>query len=58
MFGHSKAEDAVKEMLDVLDKPAIPIKLMVSLGMNGPNVNRSIMENLNQVIRHKKFQLW
>ena len=34
MFGHSKAEDVVKDMLDLLDKLAIPIKLMVSLGMD------------------------
>ena len=56
MFGHFKAEDIVKEMLDVLDKLAIPIKLMVSLGMDGPNVNKSIMVKLNQVKTEKGFQ--
>ena len=51
-----KAEDVVKEMLDVLDRLAVPIKLMVSFGMDGPNVNKSIMEKLNQVKREKGFQ--
>ena len=34
MFGYSKGEDVVKDMLDVLDKLAILIKLMASLGMD------------------------
>ena len=34
MFGHARTEDVVKEMLGVLDKLAIPLKLMLSLGMD------------------------
>ena len=56
MFGHSKAEDVVKEMLVLLDKLAIPIKFMVSLGMDGPNINKSIMKKWNKVKRKKGFQ--
>ena len=41
MFGHGRAEDVVKEMLGVLDKLAVPVRLMLSLGMDGPNVNKS-----------------
>ena len=57
MFGHSKTKDIVKEMLDVLEKLAMPIKLVISLGMDGPNVSKSIMEKLKQVKREKVFQL-
>ena len=47
----------MKEMMDVLNKLAVPIKLMVSLEMDGPIVNKSIIEKLNQVKRVKGFQL-
>ena len=43
-------------MLDVLDKLAVTIMLMVSLGMDSPNVNKSIVEKLNQVKREEAFQ--
>ena len=39
-----------------LEELAVPIKLMVSLGMDGPNVNISIMEKLNRIKREKVFQ--
>ena len=56
MFGNSKAEDVVIEMLDILHELAIPIKLIVPLGIEGPNVNKSIMEKLSQVKREKELQ--
>ena len=38
MFGQAKTVGVVKEMMIALEKLAVPIKLMVSLGMDGPNV--------------------
>ena len=32
----------MKEMLFVLDKLAVPVRLMLPLGADGPNVNKSI----------------
>ena len=56
MFWHARAEDVVKEMLGALDKLAIPLRLMLSLGMDGPNVNKSIMHKINQVKKEKGYQ--
>ena len=47
MFGHAKAPDVVTEILKSLEKLAIPLKLMLSLGMDGPNVNKSILNKIN-----------
>ena len=41
MFEHAKAQDVVTKVLKALEKLAIPLKLMLSLGMDGPNVNKS-----------------
>ena len=57
VFGHAKAEDVVKEMLGVLDKLAIPLRLMLSLGMEEPNVNKSIMHKINCIKKEKGYQL-
>ena len=56
IFGQVKPVDVVKEMMIALEKLAVPIKLMVALGMDGPNVNISIMEKLNKIKRVKGFQ--
>ena len=40
MLGH---DTVVHEMLKVLEKLALPLKLILSLGMDGPNVNKSIL---------------
>ena len=56
MFGHARAEDAVKEMLGVLDKLALPLRLMLSLEMDGPNVNKSIRHKIHQVNKEKGYQ--
>ena len=56
MFGQAKDVGVVKEMMIALENIAVPIKLMVSLGMDGPNVNISIMEKLNKIKREKGFQ--
>ena len=56
MFEQAKAVDVVKEMMIALERLAVPIKLIVSLGMDGPNVNISIMEKLNKIKREQGFQ--
>ena len=38
MFDHAKAVNVVKEMLTALVELGIPLKLMLSLGMDDPNV--------------------
>ena len=39
-----------------LARLAVPFKLMVSLGVDGPNVNIDIVEKLNKIKREKCFQ--
>ena len=39
MLGHAKADTVVHEMLKTLEKLALPLKLVLSLRMDGPNVN-------------------
>ena len=56
MFGHTTVEDGVKEMFGVLDKLALPLRLMLSLGMEGPSVNKCIMHKINQVKKEKGYQ--
>ena len=55
MFGSATAINVVKEMTYALDKLGVPIKLMVSLGMDGPNVNKSIRDKLNDIKKEKGF---
>ena len=58
MFGHAKVPDVVAEILKSLEKLAIPLKLMLSLGMDGPNVNKSILDKLNAIKRNKAISSW
>ena len=39
----------VIEILKELEELAIPLKLMLSLGMDGPNLDKSILNKLNQI---------
>ena len=48
MFGHAKTQDVVEKMLKTLEEIAVPIRLMLSLGMDGPNVHKSIMDKLHK----------
>ena len=56
MFGHAKVPDVVAEILKSLEKLAIPLKLMLFLGMDGPNVNKSILNKLNAIKKGKGYQ--
>ena len=48
MLRHAKADTVVHEMLKTLEKLALPLKLVLSLGMDGPNVNKSILGKLDK----------
>ena len=48
MFGHSKAEEVTKAIIAAEQKWDLPIKYLLSPGMDGPKyVNKSICEKLN-----------
>ena len=49
MFGDAKADTVVDEMLQTLEELALPLRLMLSLGMDGPSVNKSILKKLNKI---------
>ena len=56
MFGHAKADTVVHEVLKTLEKLALPLKLVLSLGMDGPNVNKSILGKLDEKKKEKGFK--
>ena len=56
MFGHAKADTLVDDMLQTLDELALPLRLMLSLGMHGPNVNKSVLNKLNKIKTQKGFK--
>ena len=55
MFGHAKAADVVTEIMQVLENLSLPFKLMLSFGMDGPNVNKSILAKLNELKKEKGY---
>ena len=55
MFGHAKAVEVVTEIMQVLENLSLPFKLMLSLGMDGPNVNKSILAKLNELKKEKGY---
>ena len=56
MFGHAKADTVVDDMLQTLEELALPLRLMLSLGMDGPNVNKSVLNKLNKIKTQKGFK--
>ena len=56
MLGHAKADTVVHEMLKTLEKLTLPLKLVLSLGMDGPNVNKSILGKLDEKEERKVFK--
>ena len=56
MFGHATADLVVKEMLQTFEQLTLPLSLMLSLGMDGPNVNKSILSKLNTVKKDKGWK--
>ena len=55
-YGHAKVPDVVTEILKVLEKLAIPLRLKLYLGMDGPNVNKSILNKINEIKKEKGYQ--
>ena len=53
MFGHAKADTVVDEMLQTLEELALPLQLMLSIGMDGPDVTKSILKKLNKIKMEK-----
>ena len=43
VFSHAKGQDVVTRILKALEKLAISLKLMFSLGIDEPNVKKSIL---------------
>ena len=56
MFGHATADLVVKEMLQTFEQITLPVSLMLSMGMDGPNVNKSILSKLNTVKKDKGWK--
>ena len=56
MFGRAKAVDVGLEMLSGLERMKLPLKLLF-LGMDGPNVNKSILKKLSGQKREKGLPL-
>ena len=56
MLGHAKADTVVHKMLKTLEKLALPLKLVLSLGMDGPNVNKLILGKLDEKKKEKCFK--
>ena len=56
MFGHGTADLVVKEMFQTFDQLTLPLLLMLSLGIVGPNVNKSILNKLNTVKKEKGWK--
>ena len=48
--------DVVAKILKSLEKLTIPLKLILSLGMDGRNVNNSILNKLNAIKKEKGYQ--
>ena len=56
ILGHAKADTVVHEMLKTLEKLSLPLKLVLSLGMDGPNVNKAILGKLDEKKKEKGFK--
>ena len=56
IFSHTKGENVFKEMFNALEKLSITPTLMLSLGKDGPNVNKSIRDKLNQLKKEKGYK--
>ena len=55
MIGHAKADTVVDDMLQTLEELALPLRLMLSLGMDGLNVNKSVLNKFKTQRGFKKL---
>ena len=49
-FGHAEGEKVAQKMFEKLMNDQIPVDRMVSLIRDGPNVNKTIFQRLNEMI--------
>ena len=47
-FGHAYAESVANELCETLQKFSLPLKYLLSLSSDGPNVNKAIKTNINR----------
>ena len=48
VFGHAYAESVANELCETLQKFSLPLKYLLSLSSDGPNVNKAIKTNINR----------
>ena len=54
MFGHAKGNDVAKGLLEsVSEDGGLPLNRFLCIGSDGPNVNKTIWNNLNESLKEK-----
>ena len=48
VFGHAFADTVANELCNTLEKFSLPLKYLLSLSSDGPNVNKAIKTNINR----------
>ena len=48
VFSHAYAESVANELCETLHKFSLPLKYLLSLSSDGPNVNKAIKTNINR----------
>ena len=51
-FGHAEGEKVAVKMYEQLVSDGIPVAELVTLVRDGPNVNKTIFQNMDELIRH------
>ena len=54
VFGHAFGEKVGDELLKTLEELGLPLKLLLSISSDGPNVNKTVKANIN--VKLKQFQ--
>ena len=51
VFGHAYAESVANELCETLQKFSLPLKYLLLLSSDGPNVNKVIKTNINSKLK-------
>ena len=51
VFGHAYAESVANELCETLQKFSLPLKYLLSLSSDRPNVNQAIKTNINSKLK-------
>ena len=51
VFGHAYAESVANELCETLQKFGFPLKYLLSLSSDGPNVNKAVKTNINSKLK-------